>query len=169
MNNFKVRDLIPRPLREIVYGISDIQVLAKKRGPSQSVESFLKCEVGQRATEEAQKMIRGALQIALFTGGFCAVRYIGWSAVTTIVLGSISSTASLVTGASFYGLAYGARTLLHCIGTGSLWHFISGMTCLGGGYYALEHLEIFQIGVLDKGLVKLGSEKGAPLLLNHLL
>ncbi|WP_420422184.1 hypothetical protein [Simkania sp.] len=169
MNNFKIRDLVPRPVREIIYATSDIQALAKKRGPSQTVESFLKCEAGQRATEEAQKMIRGALQIALFAGGFYAVRYMGWSVVTTGVLGSILSTASLVTGASFYGLAYGAQALLHCIGTGSFWHLASGIACVGGGYYALEHLEIFQIGVLDKGLVKLGSEKGAPLLLNHLL
>ena len=169
MNNFKIRDLVPRPIRDIAWGVSNIKQFAEKRGPRQSIESFLKGESGMRATEEAQKMIRGALQVALFAGGFYAVRYMGWSAVTTIVLGSVLSTASLVTGASFYGLSYGAHMLLHCIGTGSFWHFLRGITCVGGGYYALEHLELFQIGMLDKGLVKLGSEKGAPILLNQLL
>jgi len=168
MNNFKIRDLIPRPLREIVCGVSDIGHLAEKRGPSQSVESFLSGETGKQATEEAQRMIRGALQTALFAGGFYAVRYMGWSAVTTIALGSVLSTASLVIGASFYGMTFGARTLLHCIGTGSFWHLITGIASVGGGYYALEHLEFFQIGFLEK-FVKLGAEKGAPLLLNQLL
>lgn len=169
MNNFKIRDLVPRPLRDIAWGVSDIKLIAEKRGPTQSIESFLKGENGKLALDEAQKMIRGTLQVALFAGGFYAVRYMGWSAVTTVVLGSVLSTASLVTGASFFGLSYGAQMLLHCIGTGSFWHFLRGIVCVGGGYYALEHLELFQIGVLDKGLVRLGSEKGAPLLLNHLL
>ena len=86
MNNFKIRDLVPRPIRDIAWGVSNIKQFAEKRGPRQSIESFLKGESGMRATEEAQKMIRGALQVALFAGGFYAVRYMGWSAVTTIVL-----------------------------------------------------------------------------------
>lgn len=168
MNNFKIRDLIPRPIREIVCGVSDIRLLVDKRGPSQSIESFLSGEMGKQATEEAQRMIRGALQTALFASGFYAVRYMGWSSVTTIVLGSVLSTTSLVIGASFYGLAFGARTLLQCIGTGSFWHLMTGVASVGGGYYALEHLEFFQIGFLEK-LVSLGAEKGAPHLLNQLL
>jgi len=168
MSHFQVRDLFPRPAREIVFGMSDIKKLSQSIGKNQTADSFMESEIGKRVVDEAKLMIRGALQTALFASGCYAVRYLGWSSVTTVILGSVLSTASMVIGASFYGLSFGARSLLYCIGTGSFWQFASGMASIGLSYYALERLEIFQIGFLER-LVKLAAEQGAPALIRHML
>ena len=168
MNHLQIRDLLPRPIRELVFGIHDIRLLIKSLGKNQTVESFIASKPGEKAVEEMRLMICSALQVALFVSGFWAVKFFECNMRITGIFVTILSPASMMIGTSFFGFSYGTRILLSSIGTGSFLQFIAGMTVVAASYSMLEHLEVFQIGFLGR-FAKQAAELGAPRVVKNML
>lgn len=159
MNCLYIRDLFPRPIRELVFGAYDIQLFRQQIGKNQTAQ-LLSSETNEQAFAKVQIMIRSLLHTALFVSGFCFAHYFGWGVFTTGVLGVILSPASMMIGLGFFGLSYGARSLLYSIGTGAFFHFATGIVSVSTSYYTLENLEFFQVGFLER-LVKQIAQSGA--------
>lgn len=168
MSFFQIRDLTPRPIRDVVFPFSNFQTLSTLAEKNWAPDKILEHKLGQLAVKEAELMIKGAVHLGLIAVGWFATSSLNWSSLGSTALGCSLSTSSMMIAGSLYGLSFGARSLLHCLGTGSLFQFTSGIGSIGVCYYILEKQETFQIGFLE-GFINSAAEKVAPTLVKSFL
>lgn len=168
MNNIQIRDLIPRPVRDIVVAPVDIRAVGRALGGHQPPSQVMKLKQGQLARKECEDMLKGIMHLGLLAIGWFVNRSLTWSWPTVLIGGCVLSTPSMLIAGSFYGLSFGARALLHCLGTGAFWQFALGMGAVGVSYYVLEKHEVVHIGFLEKAVDAI-AERVAPKLTEFLL